>query len=498
MEDNKANSFQNILLDNIDMPINISLLSTPKTLNSNSHLIVYKENTLANGSHVTKIEEYLNQQYDHAALVHLKNQVMKEVSKERENFRREIKRNSTGAYEIISSLTSQIETLQSEVYFLRNELKERNTLIKSLITPYTLTIEQKEHKTKELENKSTIDEKNSINLKQISKGNANTASKNSPVTNSIDFHVTKLASENDTSESKNHVLLPFTYEDEVLQTQTAVSTNNANTNNNTVNDTNSILKPFTTATATNSRIDNESTNSNVVDDSNKLLKPTSTSTTTTNNTNNVNINNSENNTSRKLIRSSIDEVRNESEKCGNAYAAKQDAKEKIPVLNSDQWKKGATLVGDSMLAGLREAKLSRSKRIKVRYFPGGKTEDLQYHLIPYLKKKPDNIIIHIGTNDSPYKTEDLIYKELLNVKETINKFHPNCKNIVISSPIVRTDRNEANNILKRFNTILKQEEKNVIFHSNISASHLHRDGLHLNLNGTIMLAGNLLSSIRTF
>ena len=82
------------------------------------------------------------------------------------------------------------------------------------------------------------------------------------------------------------------------------------------------MKPFTTATATNNRIDNENTNSNVVDDSNKLLKLTSTSTTTTNNTNNVNINNSENNTSRKLIRSSIDEVRNESEKCGNAYSAK--------------------------------------------------------------------------------------------------------------------------------------------------------------------------------
>ena len=102
------------------------------------------------------------------------------------------------------------------------------------------------------------------------------------------------------------------------------------------------------------------------------------------------------------------------------------------------------------------------------------------------------MIIHVGTNDIPYKTEDFIYKELLNVKETINKFHLNCKNIVISSPIVRTDRNEANNILKRFNTILKKEEKNVIFHKNISASHLHRDGLHLNLNGTIMLAVNIL------
>ena len=151
-----------------------------------------------------------------------------------------------------------------------------------------------------------------------------------------------------------------------------------------------------------------------------------------------------------------------------------------------------------MLAGLIEAKRSRTKRIKVRYFPGGKTEDLQYHLIPYLKKEPDNIIIHIGTNNSPYKTEDFIYKELVNVKETIIKFHPNCKNIVISSPIVRTDKKEANNILKKYNNILKQEERNVIFHNNISASHLHRDGLHLNLNGTNILAGNLLLRIRTF
>ena len=80
-------------------------------------------------------------------------------------------------------------------------------------------------------------------------------------------------------------------------------------------------------------------------------------------THSVNVNNSENKTSSKLIRSSIDEARNESEKCDNAYATKQDAKEKILVLNSDQWKKGTTLVvGDSILAGLREAKLSRSKK----------------------------------------------------------------------------------------------------------------------------------------
>ena len=123
-------------------------------------------------------------------------------------------------------------------------------------------------------------------------------------------------------------------------------------------------------------------------------------------------------------------------------------KEKDVALYPDAWKKGTTLViGDSMLARLRGAKLSMNKKIKVRFFPGAKTEGLQYHLITYLKKKPDNIIIHIGTNDSPYKSEDLISKECLNVKEIIRKHHPDCKNIVVSSPIVRTHKQEANNIL---------------------------------------------------
>ena len=110
--------------------------------------MVNKENTPANDSHVTKIEEYLDQHYEQAVLVHLKNQIMKEVSKERENYRREIKRNSQEAYEAISSLMSQIKTLQSEVHFLRDKLKQKNALIKSLMAAYTLTVEHKEHKTK--------------------------------------------------------------------------------------------------------------------------------------------------------------------------------------------------------------------------------------------------------------------------------------------------------------------------------------------------------------
>ena len=153
------------------------------------------------------------------------------------------------------------------------------------------------------------------------------------------------------------------------------------------------------------------TNNNTVNDSKKLLPPSSTATTTANNDrNNVNTNKWVNNTTSNLILPSIDEESNEFEECDNAYAAQQDVKEKFSVLNSDQWKKGTILIfGDSMLLGLREAKLCRRKRSKGHYFPGEKTEHLQCHQIPYRKEKLDNIFIHIGSNSSPCKTEDLIY-----------------------------------------------------------------------------------------
>ena len=63
-----------------------------------------------------------------------------------------------------------------------------------------------------------------------------------------------------------------------------------------------------------------------------------------------------------------------------------------------------------MIACLREAKLSSNKKIKMQFFPGAKTEGLMFHLIPNLKKTLDNII---GTNDAPYKNENVLYEELI-------------------------------------------------------------------------------------
>lgn len=173
------------------------------------------------------------------------------------------------------------------------------------------------------------------------------ASKSFSVIDSIDNQVNKLAPKNDAKESKNHVLPPFPSEDKDLPTQSAVSataaiatinsTNNANANSKILIKSKTILIPSRTKeTATNNRTNNENTNNNTANDSNTLLTSTSTATltTTNNNINGTNTNNSENNTGINLKPSywRTDEERNGSEECDNAHAAKQDVKEKVPIL----------------------------------------------------------------------------------------------------------------------------------------------------------------------
>ena len=167
--------------------------------------------------------------------------------------------------------------------------------------------------------------------------------------------------------------------------------------------------------------------------------------------------------------------------------------------DAEEWKPGTSLiVGDSMIAGLREGKLSRNRKVKVRFFPGAKMTDFYYYLVPLLKKKPDNIILHFGTNDAPYKNKDELYKELKSIKDFIKKRHPSCK-VYISAPILWSDNKNANSILKKYVDKLKVvEEKSVILHDNILSSHLNKDGLHLNSYGTIKLAENFISRIRMF
>ena len=65
--------------------------------------------------------------------------------------------------------------------------------------------------------------------------------------------------------------------------------------------------------------------------------------------------------------------------------------------------------------------MSGNRKIKVRFFPGAKIKDMYHYAIPLLEKKPENIILHLGTNNAPYKFDTDILKDLTELKDFIRE-----------------------------------------------------------------------------
>ena len=74
-------------------------------------------------------------------------------------------------------------------------------------------------------------------------------------------------------------------------------------------------------------------------------------------------------------------------------------------------------VGDSILNSVVEEKLcGQGRLVKVKCFSGSTVDDLSHYIIPIIRKKPTNMIIHIGTNDPPSSTSREIQDNLLTLK----------------------------------------------------------------------------------
>ena len=57
------------------------------------------------------------------------------------------------------------------------------------------------------------------------------------------------------------------------------------------------------------------------------------------------------------------------------------------------------IAGDSILKHLTSHKMPKdNKKVKVATFPGCTIRDMRDHIKPILRKKPDQLIIHVGTN----------------------------------------------------------------------------------------------------
>ena len=114
-------------------------------------------------------------------------------------------------------------------------------------------------------------------------------------------------------------------------------------------------------------------------------------------------------------------------------------------------------MGDSILSGLREHKMSHKRSLKVRYFPGARIADMKHYSVPLLMKQPERIILHTGTKDAPFLTPEYMFNELKELRDFILKFLPGVK-LIFSTPVIRTDKSNASENNKQFINCLKNFE----------------------------------------
>ena len=94
-----------------------------------------------------------------------------------------------------------------------------------------------------------------------------------------------------------------------------------------------------------------------------------------------------------------------------------------------------TIVGDSLLNGIDEKGLSRHHIVKVKNHPGANMEDIADHIKQAVRRKPDILIIHAGTNDKNINTIEVLKTTIKSVKEE----SPETK-IAVSTLLTRRDK----------------------------------------------------------
>ena len=170
--------------------------------------------------------------------------------------------------------------------------------------------------------------------------------------------------------------------------------------------------------------------------------------------------------------------------------------EASPKETKHTWPAGTcVIVGDSIITGIDENRLSKNRLVKVHDFRGATLADINHHIIPILKKKAEVIILHVGTNDSVSRTFREILDDLLQLKSAITKTLPNCQ-VIFSQPTFRVDNGKAALTLHRLNEHFSDLNLDVVNNSNIKVKHIGQKGLHLNPKGKGRLALNFIHKIR--
>ena len=153
-----------------------------------------------------------------------------------------------------------------------------------------------------------------------------------------------------------------------------------------------------------------------------------------------------------------------------------------------------------MIKHINGYKMSKANtKVRVSSFPGCTTQDMADYIKPIIRKKPNQLVLHVGTNNlRNCENSTTCAKDIIQLGESINSSIPETK-ITISGLITRDDEEILASKVNEVNAMLEQLclEKNWAFieHCNITSQYLNKSKLHLNKQGTSLLACNFINHI---
>ena len=74
---------------------------------------------------------------------------------------------------------------------------------------------------------------------------------------------------------------------------------------------------------------------------------------------------------------------------------------------------------------MEEKLCGKGRNVKVRHFLGSTVDDMNYHIVPILRKTPNHLIDHVGTIDASLPTSREILNKLLHLKSIAKDINPN-------------------------------------------------------------------------
>ena len=141
-----------------------------------------------------------------------------------------------------------------------------------------------------------------------------------------------------------------------------------------------------------------------------------------------------------------------------------------------QERRRITIIGDSILNGIDENSMKRHHNVQVRAHSGANTNDIKDHIKPILRRTPDCIIIHAGTNDLTRETDTI--NNLKSIVRDAKETAPTTE-IVISSLAPRYDKANINQKVIQLNkeicALAKDMNIKVITHPNLDKSCLSKN-----------------------